>query len=108
MRYSNISDVKEYIEKIFNCAEIKVVEEILNRERAIEEFCFLSLRKSEGIDKSKFKNKFGVEIKNIYEKKINSLTQKKLIEESKEKIKLTQLGMKYGNYVFGEFLIESI
>ncbi len=105
LRWSNVKNVNEYIEKIFTNEEIKIVEEILTKEKSIEEFCFLSLRKSIGINKKLFRKKFGVEIEKIYSKKIDMLIRQELIKNSNEHIKLTERGMKYGNYVFAEFLL---
>ena len=106
VRFSNTRNIKEYILKIKNQKEVKIIEEMVNRQAAIEEFCFLSLRKAEGIDTLKFQNKFNVTIESIYDKIIKKLLEKHLIEMNNQRIYLTKLGMKYGNQVFCEFLLS--
>ena len=101
VRFSNVANVSEYIKGVDKC-----LEEIVTKERAIEEFCFLSLRKAEGIDIAKFKFKFGEDINSLYSKVIDKLNQQGLIEIENSHIKLTNRGMKYGNYVFSEFLLS--
>lgn len=105
MRWSNVVDVKEYINKIKSNEETKLIEEVVTRDRAIEEFCFLSLRKTEGINKNHFAMKFNQSIESVYSKVINQLIQLNLLIETDTHIKLSQLGMKYGNQVFSEFLL---
>ena len=105
MRYSNIANVKEYIDKINANLEVKQIEEVVTKKRAMEEFCFLSLRKAEGIDTKKFQIKFGESIENIYNNSIKKLTEQGLIIVDGEHIKLTERGMKYGNIAFAEFLL---
>ena len=106
IRYSNIKNIKKYIDDVKNNKEIQILEEVLNRQAAIEEFCFLSLRKAEGIDILKFQNKFNIKIGSIYDKIIKKLLEKHLIEMNNQRIYLTKLGMKYGNQVFCEFLLS--
>ena len=100
LRFSNVTDVQEYIKGVDKC-----LEEIVNKERAMEEFCFLSLRKAEGINTERFKLKFGVSIESIYNKTIDKLSQQGLLNVTNDYIRLTERGMKYGNYAFAEFLL---
>ena len=106
LRLSNVSNIKEYIDKMKSGANIKITEEFVTRKAAIEEFCFLALRKVDGIDLNRFKDKFGVDIYSIYDKTIEKLQNEGLIEISEHNIKLTERGMKYGNLAFSEFLLN--
>lgn len=106
VRLSNILDIREYIDGIKSGLNIKEIEEILTQKTAMEEFCFLALRKAEGIDLKRFKAKFGLDIYFIYAEVIDKLKRKGLIEVSDSHIKLNEHGMKYGNYAFSEFLID--
>ena len=106
VRLSNILDIREYIDGIKSGLNIKGTEEILTQRAAIEEFCFLALRKAEGIDLKRFKTKFGLDIYFIYAEVIDKLKREGLIEISDSHIKLNEHGMKYGNYAFAEFLID--
>ena len=107
VRLSNTSNVREYIDSIRRGLNIKETEEILTQKSAMEEFCFLALRKAEGIDLKRFKAKFGLDIGCIYAEVIDKLKYEGLIEVSENHIKLNERGMKYGNYVFAEFLIDA-
>ena len=106
VRLSNILDIREYIDGIKSGLNIKEIEEILTQKTAMEEFCFLALRKAEGIDLKRFKAKFGLDIYFIYAEVIDKLKRKGLIEVSDSHIKLNERGTKYGNYAFSEFLID--
>ena len=66
----------------------------------------LVVEESWGIDIAKFKFKFGEDINSLYSKVIDKLNQQGLIEIENSHIKLTNRGMKYGNYVFSEFLLS--
>ena len=106
VRLSNISDIRGYINSIKSRLNVKEIEEILIQKSAMEEFCFLALRKAEGIDLERFKAKFGLDIGTVYAEVIDKLKCEGLIEVSDSHIKLNGRGMKYGNYAFAEFLID--
>ena len=106
VRLSNISNIREYIDGIKSGLNLKETEEILTQKAAMEEFCFLALRKAEGIDLKRFKAKFGLDIYSIYAEVIDKLKREGLIEVSETHIKLNERGMKYGNHAFAEFLLD--
>ena len=107
IRTSNIRDVKSYIEKIFRGENISEVEEIVTRQAAIEEFCFLGLRMTEGIEIKKFAELFDEDIFKIYGEVIEKNIRLNFLKISAEKIFLTARGMKFGNQVFADFLIDN-
>ena len=72
----------------------------------MEEFCFLALRTAAGIPLRRFAAVFGRDVHELYGKQIRRLVEKGLLLEDRERIYLSPLGMKYGNQVFGEFLLE--
>ena len=72
----------------------------------MEEFCFLALRTKWGIDCGKFAEKFGRSIFTVYGDVIKKLQTKKLLTVDARAVYLTALGMKYGNQVFAEFLLD--
>ena len=104
-RQSNVANVNEYIEGIKKHRDVSIIEEIITTQSAMEEFCFLSLRTTEGIDINKFKSKFNVDIEQIFGSVIHQLCLQNLIEFKNERVKLTEHGMKFGNVVFAEFLL---
>ncbi|WP_407269495.1 radical SAM family heme chaperone HemW [Radiobacillus sp. PE A8.2] len=81
------------------------IEEIGKKEQ-MEEEMFLGLRKLQGVSKTTFQQKFGLEMENIYGEAITFLTQKGWLEETTDRIKLTEEGSLFGNSVFQEFLLD--
>lgn len=59
-----------------------------------------------GIDKEIFKQKFNIDIENLYGKLLLNLEKDKLIINEKRYIYLTAKGMKFGNQVFSKFLLD--
>ena len=77
----------------------------LTIEEQMEEFMFLGLRLTEGVEKKVFKSKFGVPIEDIYGEILEKLCQESLIIED-ERIRLTPRGIDVSNYVMSEFLLN--
>lgn len=100
LRTSNVRDVATYIKNNFS-----VVEEIVTRQAAMEEFCFLGLRVVNGIRASSFEKKFGVSIFDVFGAVIEKNIQRGLIAVEGDKIFLTARGMSLGNEVFADFLL---
>ncbi|MBR1581289.1 MAG: radical SAM family heme chaperone HemW [Selenomonadaceae bacterium] len=104
-RRSNVEDVVAYIEGINNGRDVSTLEETITREIAVEEFCFLALRKADGIDRRHFQKKFDTAIEKIFGSVIDELALDGLIAVDDDRIRLTERGMKLGNIVFAEFLL---
>ena len=64
----------------------------------------LGFRKIEGVDISKFKEKFIDNPLFLYREKLNKLTEEGLIEVDLNNIKLTNKGLDLANLVFEEFI----
>lgn len=77
-----------------------------SRESHIEEFAFLALRTAYGIDKRRFCETFASDVREVYGEVIARLQTAGLVEETAASIRLTAQGMKFGNRVFEEFLLE--
>lgn len=101
LRTSNVRDVATY------CAgeNISCVEEVVTRQAAMEEFCFLGLRMSDGISSRTFAEKFGANIFDVFGAVIAENRQRGLLEVDGDKIFLTARGMSLGNEVFADFLL---
>ncbi|MBR2214504.1 MAG: radical SAM family heme chaperone HemW [Selenomonadaceae bacterium] len=102
-RYQNTADVGAYIAAIPQDEPIREPEEVMTREIAMAEFCFLALRTAQGLDKERFRHKFGVSLAEVYGEVINGNKNKGLLVENENFCRLTPLGMKYGNMVFADF-----
>ena len=69
VRYSDIRDVKKYIELNGDIGKLHENIEILTKEDAMEEFMFLGLRKVAGVDVKDFQNRFGMPIEKSMKKR---------------------------------------
>lgn len=105
IRYENPSSIDDYISVLEAGRLPATLEEQVDRQAHMEEYCFLGLRTAAGIDKNLFQQKFGVDLFTIYGRTIEKLVAQDLLQHTARGIALTPLGMKYGNQVFGEFLL---
>ena len=104
-RYQNPARIEVYMEEVFQGRAMCHVEEKVTEKAHIEEFCFLALRTAAGISVRRFAAVFGRDVHELYGEQIRRLVEKGLLLEDRERLYLSQLGMKYGNQVFGEFLL---
>ncbi|MDE6182780.1 MAG: coproporphyrinogen III oxidase, partial [Eubacteriales bacterium] len=98
-RITNTRNFSDYI-NFKNNKEI----EILEKKHMYSEFVFLGLRMIQGISKSKFKNDFGINITDIYQKEINKFLENGLLLEKDDFIYLSKKGIDLSNVVFSEFI----
>lgn len=101
VRFSNTSDLKEYLNGTFEPQE----EEVLERKEQMEEFAFLGLRMMEGISRKRFSQTFGVEIEAVYGEVIQRMKKLGLLKQQTGNIFLTEEGISVSNYVMSEFLL---
>ena len=92
-RYSDIRDVKKYIE--------------LNGdiEKLHENIEILGLRKIAGVDVMDFQRRFGVPIENVYAKEIEHNIDKGLLIRQGDILKLTEYGIDICNTVMSDFIL---
>ena len=100
LRTSNVRDVMTYIK-----GNDLIVEEVVTRQAAMEEFCFLGLRMIDGINAQMFYKKFGVNISEVFGVAIDKNRRLGLLEVDGDKIFLTTRGLALGNEVFADFLL---
>ena len=104
-RYSDIRDVKKYIEFNGDIEKLHENIEILTKEDAMEEFMFLGLRKMAGVDVVDFQRRFGVPIENVYAKEIEHNIDKGLLISQGDMLKLTEYGIDICNTVMSDFIL---
>ncbi len=103
-------DLKEVIscEVLQNDMETKSgvrdIEETLNRDAQMSEFCILGLRMCAGISKSEFKSRFGTDIYEVYENIIKEHMADGLLEEVGDRIRCTEAGLDLNNTVLCDFM----
>lgn len=105
-RYSNSESVEEYIKNINNNDFDKniTIHEEQTKEDKQKEYMILGLRKINGVNITKFKNKFGENPIFLYRQELNKLVQEELIEIYDNNIKLTDKGLDLANVVWEEFI----
>lgn len=106
VRFSNTSNVEEYIENMNHANNQKNVriEEKQTLEDKRNEFMMLGFRKLDGVNISKFKEKFIENPIFLYRDKLNKLVEEDLIEIDLNHMKLTNKGLDFANLVFEEFI----
>ncbi|MDE6312311.1 MAG: radical SAM family heme chaperone HemW [Lachnospiraceae bacterium] len=106
-RFSNVTDMKEYLSIDIGRMQEELVaeEEVIDRQAAMEEFMFLGLRKTAGISKKEFKDNFGAEYKQIYQSVHERMVHLGLLREEGDRICLTRQGIDVSNYVMSAFLL---
>ena len=106
VRYKNFGPIQHYLKPLEKMRLPILEKEILVLENQIEEELFLGLRKKEGVSKTTFKEKFGIDFEDIYGKITPNLVQKGWLVDTKTEIRLTTKGMFVGNEIFEKFLLE--
>ncbi len=105
-RFSNIDDIKEYIENYKNNKQENNFElhEKQNQETKMKEYMMLGLRKIKGIDCNQFETKFSKDVFDIFGKEIEKLLKEELIEVEEGSIRLSTKGIDLANLVWEEFV----
>lgn len=103
-RYSNVRDLEQYIDLSFDCVNLREEVNILSRNTQIEEYMFLGLRMTEGIEKNQFYRTFGFTVGQVYGNVIRRLESEDLICDTPTQLYLTQRGIDLSNYVLAQFL----
>lgn len=104
VRWANTPHVTEYIQAQRKGALAVQEREVLDRRTQIAEFIFLALRTAAGLDSGIFQERFGISFWDAYRATIDTLAQRGLVERCGSRLRLTDLGMKFGNIVFSSFL----
>ncbi|MBO3367350.1 radical SAM family heme chaperone HemW [Clostridium perfringens] len=104
-RIKNISSVEGYINSINEKGE--AVEEIINNSKNdnMEEFMFMGLRKINGIDENEFKNRFSMNINDVYGEILNKYIGEGLLIRGSGRIFLSEKGIEISNIIMADFLL---
>ena len=78
----------------------------LSKKDLIEEFMFLGLRMTRGVDRFEFKKRFGVSMDEIYGNILNRLEKENLVITCGGKVRLTDYGIDVSNRILSEFLLD--
>lgn len=106
-RYENTRDFKFYLENssdIWNENFSTDTGEKLSSEESMAETMFLGLRRKHGVSVSAFKNKFGVDVKDVYGAVIEKQLQNGFLCIKDDEIFLTEKGNLISNICLAEYL----
>lgn len=123
-RWRNTSDMERYlqqdaaIELDYNsqktervCAKktghnaIREDLEELSKDDRMEEFMFLGLRMTAGISKQEFEDSFGIALEDIYGDVLRRWTDRNMLIQQGDQIRLTDAGIDVSNVVLADFLL---
>ncbi len=104
-RWNNTDSMEEYLEKSERPEEIQVCREKLSVREQMEETMFLGLRMTEGIDRERFQEEFGISVEEVYGDALRRLEGLGLLQADRGRIYLTRKGISLSNQVFVEFLL---
>ncbi|WP_445669953.1 radical SAM family heme chaperone HemW [Peribacillus sp. FSL H8-0477] len=103
-RIANHGPVKKYMTPL-QANELPVLEtHVVPLNEKMEEEMFLGLRKTAGVSMQHFKDKFFVEMTEVFAKPIEEQTRHGLLVQENDFIRLTEKGKLLGNEVFQAFL----
>ena len=120
VRYSNTSDLYEYMEKASAIQWLNFEQEdgtsvtgtnlhasadAVSRKAQMEEYMFLGLRMKKGLTRDGFQQAFGIPIDAIYKEPLERMKKEGLMDISAGKIMLTEKGEDLSNYVLAQFLL---
>ena len=109
VRFSNTESIPEYIENCGSPDSIHKATQNLSVQEQMEEFMFLGLRTTEGIDKEEFDRVFSGKFEAVYGKICEKLEKEGMLKGYSRKpgrICLTGKGMDLSNYVLAQFLLD--
>ena len=101
IRYSNVRDVKKYIE---NPCGYDGIEKLSLNDR-MAEYMFLGMRMMSGVSISMFRQLFGTDMMNVYREPIDKHIKEGLLYMGNDRLRLTKKGIDLSNYVFCDFLV---
>ncbi|MEC3758709.1 radical SAM family heme chaperone HemW [Bacillus halotolerans] len=106
IRTVNVGPVKHYIDLIAEKGFPYRDTHEVTMEEQIEEEMFLGLRKTSGVSKKRFEEKYGRSLDKLFSGVLKELSEKELILNTESAVCLTHQGKLLGNEVFGAFLGE--
>lgn len=105
-RYHNTYNMKEYINHSQGLDLIQKDKKLIDLKAQIEEYMFLGLRLTRGIEISDFENRFKRSIFDVYGRELKQHKNDNLLKEIDGRICLTDYGQDISNRVFSSFLLD--
>lgn len=102
-RFSNTGSMEKYLEQCPNLGKENVI--ALGKKQRMEEFMFLGLRMAKGVSREEFRQKFQVELEEIYQTALQKLCREGMLAKTEGRVFLTEKGILVSNYVLSQFLL---
>lgn len=103
-RYANVKTIREYLERN-DQHKLPIADyTIVTKEEQMENFMMLGLRLMDGVSEKEFNTRYHLHIEQVFGTILQSLFAKGLLYKEKERIKLSEKGILFGNDVFAAFL----
>lgn len=106
-RQVGCTQVREYIKFLANGNyEAAHEQEVLIADELIGEYCFMNLRKVDGINIEEFEQRFGISFAERYGTRVEPYVKQGYLEygKNRQRLALTELGMEFGNQIFELFI----
>lgn len=103
-RYSNTRDLEEYLRESACPRRIRKDWTHLSRREEMEEFMFLGLRMTEGVEEREFLARFGISMEEIYGPVLNKYEHGGFLCHRDGFWKFTRKGIHVSNYILADFL----
>lgn len=103
-RYANWPSLEKYVSLLRHGNLPEEREERISLELALREHMMLGLRLLEGVNLKAFREKYGVDLKDVFLKEIKKLEKMGLLEINEKAVKLTEEALPVADLVFMEFL----
>lgn len=106
IRYRNRGPIQHYLKATAEEGHARLQEEKLTQAEQMEEELFLGLRKKSGVSLSRFEEKFGRTLQEVYGPALHDLEESGLIVSDKDRIRMTKKGLFLGDTVAEKFILE--
>ncbi|MDQ6992642.1 MAG: radical SAM family heme chaperone HemW [Mariprofundus sp.] len=103
-RYSNIRTPERYIEEASNCGTAINSQELLSHEAAAAEACWLALRRTDGLDRIAFKQRFGFDAAEHFSSAFNPWVTQQMLLVDKHSIYLSASGLPLADMISASVL----
>lgn len=109
-RFRNTDSMEAYLEAYLKSAggrgATRIDEERVTKKRAMEEFAFLGLRMTEGMDTKAFEVRFGCSYWSVYREVTDRFLAMGLLSNREGRVALTEAGVDVSNQIMAEFLLD--
>jgi oxygen-independent coproporphyrinogen-3 oxidase len=104
IRYQNAANLAEYY-RCVEAGELYPNQSICTKQRMIEDYLMMGLRRIDGIDVKDFKQRFGRDIDTLYAERIRHLVGLGMLKRDKDTLSLTEAALFVSNSVIAELIL---